>query len=195
MKLSLLVVCTGNICRSPAGERLLAIGLEGSTDISVSSAGTGALVGHPVDTATASVMTANSVPVDGFGARQLTPPIVRDADLIFTMTAEHRAAVVRLAPASVRRVFLIKEFAQVLAEESHTWVDLPTDPAERLAAAIPLVTAARTIRSARLGKTDFDVTDPYRQPQPVVERVFHEISDAVSAITSFAHAGRAHSVA
>ncbi len=195
MHLSVLVVCTGNICRSPAGERLLASGLEGSPNIAVSSAGSGALVGNPVDAATATVMTANSIPVAGFAARQLTGPIVRDADLIFTMTAEHRAAVVRLAPAAVRRVFLLKEFAQVLAEESSTWLDLPTDPAARLAAAVPLVTAARTIRSARLGKQDFDVTDPYRQPEAVVERVFHEISDAVSTITAFAHAGRAHTVA
>ena len=43
---SILAVCTGNVCRSPAVERLLASKL-GPT-VSVSSAGTHALVGHPI---------------------------------------------------------------------------------------------------------------------------------------------------
>ena len=43
---SILAVCTGNVCRSPAVERLLASKL-GPT-VSVRSAGTHALVGHPI---------------------------------------------------------------------------------------------------------------------------------------------------
>ena len=43
---SILTVCTGNVCRSPAVERLLASKL-GPT-VSVASAGTHALVGHPI---------------------------------------------------------------------------------------------------------------------------------------------------
>ena len=54
---SILVVCVGNICRSPTGEALLISKLEGR-GIEVSSAGLGALVGKPVDTTAAQVMAA-----------------------------------------------------------------------------------------------------------------------------------------
>ena len=51
---SILTVCTGNICRSPAVERLLTRKL-GPT-VSVSSAGTHALVGHPIAEPMASLL-------------------------------------------------------------------------------------------------------------------------------------------
>ncbi|MDM9541800.1 protein tyrosine phosphatase, partial [Klebsiella pneumoniae] len=43
---SILVVCTGNICRSPIGERLLRTFLPGKK---IDSAGTGALIDHSAD--------------------------------------------------------------------------------------------------------------------------------------------------
>ncbi|WP_111467678.1 hypothetical protein [Cereibacter changlensis] len=51
------MVCVGNICRSPVGERLLAAELEGVT---VGSAGLGALVGHPADPLTGSRSNADA---------------------------------------------------------------------------------------------------------------------------------------
>ncbi|MDX9738299.1 MAG: low molecular weight phosphotyrosine protein phosphatase, partial [Azonexus sp.] len=52
---SILVVCVGNICRSPTGEALLKSKLQGR-GIEVTSAGLGALVGKPVDSTAAEVM-------------------------------------------------------------------------------------------------------------------------------------------
>ncbi|MFV4774121.1 protein-tyrosine-phosphatase Etp, partial [Escherichia coli] len=52
---SILVVCTGNICRSPIGERLLRKRLPG---VKVKSAGVHGLVKHPAD-ATAADVAAN----------------------------------------------------------------------------------------------------------------------------------------
>ncbi|HSP60467.1 MAG TPA: low molecular weight phosphatase family protein, partial [Ornithinimicrobium sp.] len=56
----ILVVCTGNVCRSPLVERLLQDGLDerwGTGRFVVRSAGTGALVDHPMDERSAEVLT------------------------------------------------------------------------------------------------------------------------------------------
>ena len=52
---SILVVCTGNICRSPIGERLLRKRLPG---VKVKSAGVHGLVKHPADATAADVAMA-----------------------------------------------------------------------------------------------------------------------------------------
>jgi protein-tyrosine phosphatase len=52
---SILVVCIGNICRSPVAERVLQAALPG---ITVTSAGLGALVGHSADATATEVAAA-----------------------------------------------------------------------------------------------------------------------------------------
>ena len=93
----ILVVCTGNICRSPYLERVLEHELAG-TGISVSSAGTGALVGSPIDPESASRLRATGADADGFAARQVTRELVAGADLIIGATREHISEVVPLYP-------------------------------------------------------------------------------------------------
>jgi len=109
--LRVLVVCTGNICRSPAAERWLAALSDGS--VSVASAGVAALVGADIDPAMAALMSAAGLRVDGFAARQLTPPMIRHADLVLTMTASHRRWVVGRVPAAVRKTYTLLELARI----------------------------------------------------------------------------------
>ena len=92
-----LFVCTGNICRSPAAERLLRRdldrtvgGIAGLSGVHVSSAGTGALVGEPITPPMAQLVAGAGGDVERFSARQLTASIVRGADLVITMTSAHR---------------------------------------------------------------------------------------------------------
>src|SRR5690554_1527663 len=85
---SILVVCVGNICRSPTGEALLKGKLEGR-GIEVSSAGLGALVGKPVDATAAEVMAAAGYHLPDHQARQLTPDMLRAADLVLAMEQKH----------------------------------------------------------------------------------------------------------
>ena len=67
---SILAVCTGNVCRSPAVERLLSSKL-GPT-VNVSSAGTHALAGHPISAPMAALLRESDIEPDPFQARSLT---------------------------------------------------------------------------------------------------------------------------
>ena len=77
---TVLAVCTGNICRSPAVERLLAAELgvdtlataDATSEVVVASAGVGAVVGAPVPPQMASLVERAGASVAGFAARQLT---------------------------------------------------------------------------------------------------------------------------
>ncbi|WP_447883898.1 arsenate reductase/protein-tyrosine-phosphatase family protein [Serratia fonticola] len=92
---SILVVCVGNICRSPTGERLLK---EALPNKKVDSAGIGALVGKPADAMATEVASQHGLSLDGHLARQLTGTMCREYDLILVMEKGHIDAVCRFAP-------------------------------------------------------------------------------------------------
>lgn len=83
----------------------------GIPDFSAASAGIHAVIGHPVHELAADVLTRLGGDPTGFTARQLTPPIASDADLVLTMTTVQRRAVLELAPRQFRRTFTLGEAA------------------------------------------------------------------------------------
>ncbi|WP_322788807.1 arsenate reductase/protein-tyrosine-phosphatase family protein [Mycolicibacterium rutilum] len=113
-----LFVCTGNICRSPMAERLMLAyaGRSGIRQLEVSSAGTHALVGHPMEPSAARVLEDLGGEPSQFSARQLTPPRITGADLVLCMTRSHRDAVLRLAPQQLNRTFTLEEAARLSSE-------------------------------------------------------------------------------
>src|SRR5262245_63475713 len=82
-----LVVCTGNTCRSPIAAALLRreLAASGRHDVSVESAGTGAWEGAPASEGAYLVMLEREIDISGHRARPLTPEMVQQADLILTM--------------------------------------------------------------------------------------------------------------
>jgi protein-tyrosine phosphatase len=99
---SVLVICEGNICRSPLAAALLARALP---DVSVTSAGTHALAGHPADATIADIARQDGVSLDSHVATQVDASLVRDADLILTMTQAQRDWVLDAAPFARGKVF------------------------------------------------------------------------------------------
>jgi protein-tyrosine phosphatase len=174
---SILAVCTGNVCRSPAVERLLASKL-GPTVI-VSSAGTHALVGHPISSPMAALLTNGGFEPHPFEARRLSEHMLKEADLVLTMTRAQRGLVVELCPAVVRRAFTLREFARLMNRVDPTALP-PGSPAERLRAAVPLAAAERG--RERVSPNEDDVVDPFRLSKAVYSKSFAQISTAVSAI-------------
>src|SRR5688500_16414754 len=84
---------------------------------------------------------------DAFEARRLSEQMLKEADLILSMTRAQRGLGVEVWPLAVRRAFTLREFARLLS-----CVDpsaLPKGaPAERLRAAIPLAVAQRSREQA-----------------------------------------------
>jgi protein-tyrosine phosphatase len=106
--LRVLVVCTGNTCRSPLAETLIRAALR-SNDVTVTSAGTGAWEGAPASDGAYLVALENGLDLSGHHARLLTRELVASADLILTMSRHHAARVADLGGAG--RVHLLSEFA------------------------------------------------------------------------------------
>jgi len=108
---SVLVVCVGNICRSPLGERMLQAELATrGGQVTVSSAGLHALVGQAADSETASVAEKNGVSLDGHVARQFTQDLGRKHDLILVMEPAHKAEILRTAPSLSGKTFLFDQW-------------------------------------------------------------------------------------
>lgn len=105
---SILVVCVGNICRSPLGERVLRVRLP---DVTVTSAGIAALVGEPADATAREVGAARGVSLDGHVARQFTADIGASADLILAMEPGHRREISRIAPHLAGRTMLFDQWS------------------------------------------------------------------------------------
>lgn len=108
---NILLVCTGNICRSPLAASLLerALGERATEGITVSSAGTGAWDGAPVSEGAYLVGLERGLDLSGHRARLLTRELVEQADLILTMARHHRARVDELGGEG--RVFVLGEYA------------------------------------------------------------------------------------
>jgi protein-tyrosine phosphatase len=177
---SLLAVCTGNVCRSPAVERLLAHEL-GPT-VSVSSAGTHALVGHPISEPMAGLLRGRGFEADLFEARRLSEQMLKQANLILTMTRSQRGLVAELWPAAVRRAFTLREFARLLSRVDPAVVPVGT-PAERLGAAVPHAAAERG--RERMTPDEYDVVDPFRCSDAVYAHSFVQIVAAVDSVISW----------
>ncbi|HAT4999878.1 protein tyrosine phosphatase [Serratia marcescens] len=92
---SILVVCVGNICRSPTAERILIQHLPGKK---IASAGISALVGHAADSTACAVAKKNHLDLEGHAARQLTKEMCREYSLILVMEKGHIDAVCQLVP-------------------------------------------------------------------------------------------------
>jgi protein-tyrosine phosphatase len=174
---TILAVCTGNVCRSPAVERLLANQL--GPAVSVSSAGTHALVGHPISEPMAALLQRIGVDPQPFEARRLSEQMLKEADLILPMTRAQRGFIVELWPAAVRRAFTLREFARLL-----TLVDPSALPSgttgDRLSAAIRLAAAERG--RGRVSPEEDDVIDPFRLTDEVYAKSFGQIKYAVEQI-------------
>ena len=102
----ILVVCVGNICRSPTVEALLKSRLA-HRGIDVSSAGTHALVDKPMDSTALEVLREHGVDHPDHKGRQLTREMLQQADIVLTMEKCHVERIARMAPEVRGKTFLL----------------------------------------------------------------------------------------
>jgi protein-tyrosine phosphatase len=154
-KFEILLVCLGNVCRSPLAEHVLRmrIGelLPDEGRVSVASAGVRALTGQPMDPKAAAELQRLGGDASAFRARQLTGVIVTGADLVLTATRAIRSRVLEEAPRALKRTFTMRELAAIVRAPA-----FKEQPVESTGA---LVAAAASWRGA-VEVHDYDIADP-----------------------------------
>jgi protein-tyrosine phosphatase len=192
----ILTVCTGNICRSPVAERLLQAGLDQVLPggFVVTSAGTRAMVGEPIQPPSAKIVRTFGGNPENFAARQLTSKILRGVDLVLTMTSGHRGEVLQLDASLLKRTFTIREFARMLDVLDERVAGTPAGTPSGSPAGDPL--AANTVswrglpaRAAAVrhlslpaDSAENDIIDPYRRGPETYAQMEDELAPAIVSI-------------
>lgn len=84
-----------------------ALTASGKGDCVVSSAGLGALVGHPPDAKACQLMMKKGIDISGYRACQLNKDMIRKADLILVMESPHKRAIEASEPCAKGKVFCL----------------------------------------------------------------------------------------
>ena len=104
---SILIVCEGNICRSPMAQGLMRAALPA---LRVQSAGLAALVGMPADPKAVSLMKQRGIDISDHRAMHVTRHACMDAELILAIDFERRARIEAMYPQAKGRVFRLGEY-------------------------------------------------------------------------------------
>lgn len=123
---TILVVCTGNSCRSPMAAGWLNHKLCGR-GWRAESAGLAAWEGAPAAPEAVEVMREIGVDISGHRSRPLTNEIAAAADWILTMTADQRRQIEQRFPAARGKTRLLTSFGPGPAGEVADPIGLPLD--------------------------------------------------------------------
>lgn len=190
----ILLVSTGNVCRSPISERLarhalvhrLGPGCHGG--LVVESAGTWGHEGAPMEDHAATVLREKGADPTGFLGRELLDEHVIQADLVLTATRDHRAQVISMGHSAGLRTFTLKEFTRLVRAIDPATLPEPDrqSPAGVVPRARALVHAAAALRGwllAPSAEAD-EVHDPYGAPLTYFRSVGEEISQALEPVVT-----------
>ncbi|MCU0311514.1 MAG: hypothetical protein MUE36_11300 [Acidimicrobiales bacterium] len=171
--IDVLMVCSGNTCRSPMAMVLLAHHL-GAAGVSarVHSAGTLGW-GGPATANSVAVMAERGLDLSGHESRRLDAGLVVGADLVLGMTRDHVSGVLIHDPTAVDRTFVIGEVVRLGRSVG------PARPGRPLRAWTDAVAAARPSGRA-VGRYADEVADPVGEPLDVYRRTADQL-DAVTA--------------
>ncbi len=111
---SVLLVCTGNVCRSPMAEAILAqrldaLGLAG--EIRVESAGIRARDGDPASREAVALMAARGLSLDKHAARSVSEGMLNRAQAVVVMEDLQRQYLFHLSMKNLHKVFLLTELS------------------------------------------------------------------------------------
>ena len=124
----ILIICIGNICRSPMAEGMMKRALP---DLEISSAGLGALVGQPADQNAIALMHEKGIDITAHRARQMESWMVATADLILVMDTEQKDHLVMQYPLYRGKTYrLIESGKYDIADPYRQGLDAFRDAAE-----------------------------------------------------------------
>lgn len=164
----IVLVCTGNTCRSPMAEGLSKVILEQlQLPAEVLSAGTYAMAGNLASEAAIEVLRDEGLDISNHRARPLTPELLAQADLILAMTRMQRQQILQLFPQAEEKVYILKELAEKgLRRPDQAAADLADAPEEE-------------------SPGRWDIPDPLGYPASVYREVMQELK--VNLYKAFKH--------
>ncbi len=112
----ILLVCTGNTCRSSMGEWLLKELIKKdealqSSGIIVESAGVAAFPGSGASFNAIEAMKERGIDISGHKARMITEGMAADSDIILTMTVSQKERILREFKSAAGKTYTLKEYA------------------------------------------------------------------------------------
>ena len=173
---AVIVVCTGNVCRSPIAEGLLRRATEHrpvGPAITVSSAGTAGWEGSPATPEAVEAAAERGVDISGHIASRLLPGMAAGADLVLCMAGEHRDQIARDEPETASQTFTLKELVRLLEDGARA----ARTPAARIAAA-----ARARAEAPGASHPDEDIADPLGLPLDGYRAIASELDDWIDRL-------------
>ena len=99
---NILVVCIGNICRSPMAEFFLK---KNHPNVHIESAGLSAMVGHAADSKAIDCMIDKTIDMHSHVAKQIDANLIKAADLILVMSSNQKKHLEQTWPYAKGKVF------------------------------------------------------------------------------------------
>lgn len=188
----ILLVCEGNVCRSPTAAFLMRNWLDADMpgQFSVESAGTRALIGNSIEPNSAAQLP-HGIDTSQFRARQLTTEMLKTADVVLAMDRSQRALSAIRYPKALHRSFTLREFGRMAAYQGsraeHRSEAGPDGNTSAVLRWKELLVAAPSIRPFILAANpdDDDVADPYGGTVSDYKTALQQIVSATDGLRIF----------
>lgn len=181
-----LIVCTGNTCRSPMAEAMLKDLAERSgKKLEIRSAGVSTVDGLPISPHAAAALRKRNLELPG-NSSMLSAEEIQWADLILTMTAGHKRMLLERFPEALAKTYTLKEYAlrgdpvmDDVAEAERLYSEWQVRQA--LGQNLTPEEHARLFELQR-NLPDFDVADPFGGPLSIYEQCADEMEDILMTL-------------